>query len=130
MLIFEKTFIHLKIKPYPLILVLLFISLMACNSNKKKNESSETTKEITESKTDTLTKHLKPFIPELPTIGLLLYNGVLQSEVVATSDILANQRKTANSYLMSLQLSKLKTLLQLKKVCTLFQIIRLKNVQN
>lgn len=74
-------------KAYPLILVLFFISLIACNSNKKKNESPETTKEITESKTDTLTKHLKPFNPELPTIGLLMYNGVLQSEVVATSDV-------------------------------------------
>ena len=38
---------------------------------------------------DTLTKHLKPFDPNLPTIGLLMYNGVLQSEVVATSDVFA-----------------------------------------
>ncbi len=38
---------------------------------------------------DTLTAHLKPFDPDLPTIGLLMYNGVLQSEVVATSDVFA-----------------------------------------
>lgn len=38
---------------------------------------------------DTLTTHLKPFDPALPTIGLLMYNGVLQSEVVATSDVFA-----------------------------------------
>jgi len=36
---------------------------------------------------DTLTKHLKPFNRELPTIGLLMYSGVLQSEVIATSDV-------------------------------------------
>ena len=39
---------------------------------------------------DTLTKHVKPFKSELPTIGLLMYNGVLQSEVIATSDVFAN----------------------------------------
>ncbi len=38
---------------------------------------------------DTLTKHLKPFKKELPTIGLLMFNGVLQSEVIATSDVFA-----------------------------------------
>ena len=32
-------------------------------------------------------KHIKPFRDELPTIGLLMYDGVLQSEVVATSDV-------------------------------------------
>lgn len=40
-------------------------------------------------KADTLTKHLKPFQSDLPTIGLLMYNGVLQSEVIATSDVFA-----------------------------------------
>src|SRR5690606_2737598 len=33
------------------------------------------------------TKHLKPFKDYLPTIGLLMYNGVLQSEVIAASDV-------------------------------------------
>lgn len=37
----------------------------------------------------TLTKHVRPFNEELPTIGLLMYNGVLQSEVIATSDVFA-----------------------------------------
>ena len=60
--------------------------LMCCNTDTKtKVESTEITK--TEQKKDTLTKHLKPFNPELPTIGLLMYNGVLQSEVIATSDV-------------------------------------------
>ncbi len=63
--------------------------LVSCNTeeSKTKVENPEFTK--TEQKTDTLTKHLKPFNPELPTIGLLMYNGVLQSEVIASSDVFA-----------------------------------------
>ena len=38
---------------------------------------------------DSLNKHIRPFKAELPTIGLLMYNGVLQSEVVASSDVFA-----------------------------------------
>ena len=68
--------------------------VISCNTNKSekenteqpegKKENSEIVKEVA---TDTLTKHLKPFNSELPTIGLLIYNGVLQSEVIATSDV-------------------------------------------
>lgn len=70
------------------ILSILSIALLliSCNTQSKKTEVA--TQENTTS-TDTLTKHLKPFNPELPTIGLLMYNGVLQSEVVATSDVFA-----------------------------------------
>lgn len=38
-------------------------------------------------RTDTLTTHLKPFVEGLPTIGLLMYNGVLTTEVTATADV-------------------------------------------
>ena len=38
-------------------------------------------------------KHLRPFKKELPTIGLLMYNGVLQGEVIATSDVFAKLNK-------------------------------------
>ena len=72
------------------ILTMIFATLMvSCNTDKSKAEieNSEFTK--TQVKSDTLTKHLKPFNPELPTIGLLMYNGVLQSEVIATSDVFA-----------------------------------------
>ena len=63
----------------------LYISFLAC-----KNEKDDISKiEVTEQKKDTLTTHLKPFKKELPTIGLLMYNGVLQSEVIATSDVFA-----------------------------------------
>ena len=65
------------------------IVLMGCNSDKSKTKIENPEFSTTEMKTDTLTKHLKPFNPELPTIGLLMYNGVLQSEVIATSDVFA-----------------------------------------
>lgn len=43
---------------------------------------------------ETPSKHLKPFNPDLPTIGLLMYDGVLQSEVIATSDIFAKSTES------------------------------------
>ncbi len=60
----------------------------ACNPDKSEKVSGvDMNKE--KNKSDTLTKHLKPFESDLPTIGLLMYNGVLQSEVIATSDVFA-----------------------------------------
>ncbi|WP_179008278.1 DJ-1/PfpI family protein [Winogradskyella forsetii] len=70
-------------------LLTLIAILMSCNSNKSNKNSNSEAINQTNIETDTLTKHLKPFIPELPTIGLLMYNGVLQSEVIATSDVFA-----------------------------------------
>ncbi|MCB7480298.1 DJ-1/PfpI family protein [Christiangramia sediminis] len=71
-----------------LIITLIFTSLLiGCNTEKTKVEDPEFTK--TEQKGDTLIKHLKPFKKDLPTIGLLMYNGVLQSEVIAASDVFA-----------------------------------------
>ncbi len=69
---------------------LIFAGLVISCSPEKSNAGS--TSEVVgqvENKTDTLTTHLKPFKAELPTIGLLMYNGVLQSEVIATSDVFA-----------------------------------------
>tara|TARA_R110001592_G_scaffold52658_10_gene161511 strand:+ start:526 stop:1281 length:756 start_codon:yes stop_codon:yes gene_type:complete len=63
--------------------------LISCNSEQSKTDSERENINLTEKQTDTLTKHLKPFKAELPTIGLLMYNGVLQSEVIATSDVFA-----------------------------------------
>ncbi len=60
--------------------------LFSCNPNQNKQNGSDNFSSIA---SDTLTKHLKPFKEELPTIGLLMYNGVLQSEVIATSDVFA-----------------------------------------
>tara|TARA_R110000822_G_C15291029_1_gene491061 strand:+ start:424 stop:1179 length:756 start_codon:yes stop_codon:yes gene_type:complete len=73
-----------------LIASLIFgIILFSCNKEKSKTSLEATHLSKTEKATDTLTKHIKPFKAELPTIGLLMYNGVLQSEVIATSDVFA-----------------------------------------
>lgn len=86
--------------------------LMGCNTDKSKTkeENQELTK--TEKKADTLTKHLKPFKPELPTIGLLMYNGVLQSEVIATSDVFSKPDSEGN------QLFNVITIAETKKPIT------------
>lgn len=75
----------------------LFLSiLISCSQQNNKN--TEELKPVSQKETvsDTLTKHLKPFKSELPTIGLLMYNGVLQSEVIATSDVFAKPDKNGN----------------------------------
>jgi len=71
-------------------IVLFLIGVtFGCNTDKT-NITSETNKvNQKEAVSDTLTKHLRPFNSDLPTIGLLMYNGVLQSEVIATSDVFA-----------------------------------------
>lgn len=63
--------------------------IISCNSEKSKNSLENKNTNQREKESDTLTKHLKPFKSELPTIGLLMYSGVLQSEVIATSDVFA-----------------------------------------
>jgi len=63
--------------------------LISCNSDKSKTNPKVEDVNQVESESDTLSKHLKPFRKDLPTIGLLMYNGVLQSEVIATSDVFA-----------------------------------------
>lgn len=72
------------------LIILIFATIIiGCNSDKSKNNLESENINHTEKKTDTLTKHLKPFKADLPTIGLLMYNGVLQSEIIATSDVFA-----------------------------------------
>jgi len=69
------------------IIVIFSAILISCNSdNTRSNIDNKNEASV---KSDTLTKHLKPFKEDLPTIGLLMYNGVLQSEVIATSDVFA-----------------------------------------
>ena len=68
----------------------LFFALLVFSCNTKQSTASKKEAIVeTQAPSDTLTKHLKPFKQDLPTIGLLMYNGVLQSEVVATSDVFA-----------------------------------------
>jgi len=68
--------------------MLVFV-IIAISCNSKKSKTNKKTEEVEQviSPSDTLTKHLKPFNPDLPTIGLLMFNGVLQGEVIATSDV-------------------------------------------
>lgn len=77
-------------KKLVILLTLLSATIMlSCNSEKSNAEAENPEFTISENKADTLTKQLRPFHPELPTIGLLMYNGVLQSEVIASSDVFA-----------------------------------------
>ena len=68
----------------------------SCNSDKPKENIENESINHSKKETDTLTTHLKPFKTELPTIGLLMYNGVLQSEVIATSDVFAKPTEDGN----------------------------------
>ncbi|MBU3026061.1 DJ-1/PfpI family protein [Zobellia galactanivorans] len=78
-----------------ILLMLTVVLLSSCNTNSSKNKSEplkENAKVLDEdhlTSSDTLTKHLKPFREDLPTLGLLMYDGVLQSEVIAASDVFA-----------------------------------------
>lgn len=63
-----------------LVAAALSTTLFSCNPNSSTSNQAA-------SPTDTLTKHLKPFKQELPTIGLLMYNGVLTTEVTAAADV-------------------------------------------
>ena len=78
-------------KKISLIIVLVF-AIIAIGCDSEKSKSSNNSEEIV-SPSDTLTKHLKPFNPDLPTIGLLMFNGVLQGEVIATSDVFGKPNK-------------------------------------
>ncbi|RKN78491.1 DJ-1/PfpI family protein [Ulvibacterium marinum] len=66
---------------------------IGCTTEKSKTNQKTGNANLVASPSDTLTKHLKPFRPELPTIGLLMFNGVLQGEVVATSDVFGKPDK-------------------------------------
>ncbi len=69
--------------------ILIIILLIGCNQKKIESESTTSKTSVEEVASDTSTKHLRPFDEKLPTIGLLMYSGVLQSEVIATSDVFA-----------------------------------------
>ncbi|SFB00037.1 DJ-1/PfpI family protein [Algoriphagus aquimarinus] len=64
------------------IILVVVAFLFGCNANNSNNTGG-----TTETHIDTLTTHLKPFKNDLPTIGLLIYNGVLITEVTASSDV-------------------------------------------
>lgn len=71
---------------------LLLLSIILVLGNCSSPSSSESQVAVESKKADE--KHVKPFRENLPTIGLLMYDGVLQSEVVATSDVFAKPSET------------------------------------
>ncbi len=81
-------------KKFGIITTLIFTTmLIGCNSKKSKSDPENENRNHAKKETGMLTKHLKPFKSELPTIGLLMYSGVLQSEVTATSDVFSKPTK-------------------------------------
>ena len=71
--------------------MLIAVTLVSCNQNKSEEKAENVTTE-----NQAPPKHIKPFKSDLPTIGLLMYDGVLQSEVVATSDVFAKPSVEGN----------------------------------
>jgi len=82
------TLMELVSKKFRILTTMIFTTiLMSCNSDRSKNNPKVENINQVELESDTLTKHIKPVRNDIPTIGLLMYNGVLQSEVIATSDV-------------------------------------------
>ncbi len=72
------------------IYTILFAAILtSCNLENSKSHIDKPGTKNVQIYADTLTKHLKTYKADLPTIGLLMYNGVLQSEVIAASDVFA-----------------------------------------
>ena len=67
-----------------ILFISILISITSCNTKAPKTEEGIKSKSA----------YTKPFKSELPTIGLLMYDGVLQGEVIATSDVFAKLTKT------------------------------------
>ena len=69
-------------------LIVLATVLPSCDSEARPGQTpADQSIKATVGDPTTAGKHIKPFREDLPTIGLLMYDGVLQSEVVATSDV-------------------------------------------
>lgn len=82
--------IVMNIKTIKIIMTVAVLSVILFGCNTKSNNSTKNqVVELDEVKTDTLAKYLKPFNEELPTIGLLIYGGVLTTEVTAAADVFA-----------------------------------------
>lgn len=68
-------------------LILVIIALYGCSTPAASPLNDSNTSEVPSAPSDTHTAHLRPFVDSLPTIGLLMYNGVLTTEVTATADV-------------------------------------------
>ena len=71
-----------------IITMTIFVTILCnCDSNRSKTNPEVQNVNHTATETDNLTKHLKPYKEDLPTIGLLMYNGVLTTEITAAADV-------------------------------------------
>ncbi len=70
-------------------ILLLFTVFVSCNTERQEDEISDPEFTKSQQETNENKGFIKPFDKNLPTIGLLMYNGVLQSEVIASSDVFA-----------------------------------------
>lgn len=70
---------------------LIFIAILVSGCNSKEPKVATIPNENVEVKT--IAKHIKPFNKDLPTIGLLIYDGVLITEVTATADVFSKPTK-------------------------------------
>ena len=69
------------------ILTVTIFATVLCSCDSDTSKTNPDIQNVNHTQTDTLTKHLKPFKEELPTIGLLMYNGVLTTEITAAADV-------------------------------------------
>lgn len=81
----SSIYLHMKLFSY--ILFFAGISIFSCSPKDNSVDADSIPTYNANSQTDTLTKHIKPFREDLPTIGLLMYNGVLTTEVTAAADV-------------------------------------------
>ena len=82
------------------VLIAIVFAIILSNCHTDKTKTNPEVRDVDENKivTDTLTKHLKPFKDDLPTVGLLMFNGVLQGEVIAASDVFSKPSEDGEQF--------------------------------
>ena len=73
--------------------IVLSLILISCNSGTDKSTSPESSPADSEIVAESEQQILKPINDSLPIIGLLMYNGVLTTEVTATADVFTKHTK-------------------------------------
>lgn len=77
-----------------IVALIIFTAIFySCTTDKSKTNTTAIDVNHSPIEDNTLTEHLKPFKSDLPTIGLLIYNGVLTTEITATVDVFGKPDK-------------------------------------
>ncbi|WP_338792502.1 DJ-1/PfpI family protein [Bernardetia sp. Wsw4-3y2] len=66
-------------------------SLASCSPNAKNKNSQNESSSLDESSKNSLAQHLKSLNPDLPIIGVLMYDNVLTTELTAPMDVFTKQ---------------------------------------